>query len=481
MARFKQYLPENETTAKRMIRYVLGVVMCVLTCIFALWAGKGWFFALPLVYDYYFTKYINWAWGRDHKNKVLRVVISAVGDVVYVVVMISILFTYFFQNFGIPSSSLEKTLLTGDYLFVSKLKYGPRMPITPVALPLVHNRLLDCETYSSGIISEYKRLPGYGQIERNDLVVFNFPAGDTVATKMTNPDYLTLCHLYGRDVVHADKDTYGDIIYRPIDRRDHYIKRLVGMPGDKLEIRDTQIYIDDKVLPNPDKMQLNYLVQTDGTDIAKQTLDALEINYRDVMQGGGVVAEDNETKTLYKEQYGVEPIDGGMNYGKLYEIPLTAEMCSKLKEEPSVKAVVRIKSSPSTSLVYPLSLNKNWTVDDYGPILIPKQGMTINLNAENYALYERCIRAYEGHRLENRGGKYYIDGKESNTYTFAQNYYWMMGDNRHNSADSRAWGFVPEDHIVGTPSLLWLSLNDEQPLFSGGIRWSRMMRFITGK
>lgn len=481
MITLQQHLPEGETRTKRIIRYTMGGIVCILWVFFSLWAGWGWLVVLPLIADYYFTKYVNWAWGRNHENRLIRGLVSIIGDVLYVVMVITFLFTFFFQNFGIPSSSLEKTLLTGDYLFVSKLKYGPRLPMTPIALPLVHNRLFDRETYSTTPTLGYKRLKGYGEIERYDLVVFNFPAGDTVATKMTNPDYLTLCYQYGREVVHSDKAQFGDIIYRPVDRRDHYVKRLIGMPGDTLQIIDAQVYVDGKPLPNPEKMQLNYLVQTDGSELSRETLDALEINYRDVSQSPELSASDSTYQAYYRNTYGISPIDSRGNYGRLYEMPLTEAMKTSLQREPNIKAISRIRYTPESSTLYPLSANYGWSIDNYGPLLIPKQGMTISLSPDNLLRYERCIRAYEGHRLEVRDGKVYIDGSEATSYTFQQNYYWMMGDNRHNSADSRAWGFVPEDHIVGTPSLLWLSLNNEQPLLKGGIRWSRMMRFISGK
>lgn len=483
----KQYISPEESTTKKYLRYGIGSIVCLLYIAFCYWAGWAWVIFLPLIADYYFTKYINWSWGRNHPNQLVRSAVVLIGDILYVVIATSLVFTFFFQNFGIPSSSLEKTLLTGDYLFVSKLKYGPRMPMTPLALPLVHNRLGDMETYSTTPTLGYKRLAGYGEIERNDLVVFNFPAGDTVATRMPNPDYLSLCRLYGRDLVHSDKATFGDIIYRPIDRRDHYVKRLIGMPGDKLQIKDGQVYIDGKKAQNPQKMQFNYYVQTTGVGLSKETLDALDINYRDVQSlatpHDGVhdtSAEGlQELRESYIARFGFDLLNTEGQTLPLYEIPLTDEMRQKLEAEPYIRLVKRVSTLPESGLCYPVQYDYGWSMDNYGPIIIPKQGMTITLTAENYPLYERCIRAYEGHQLETKDGKFIIDGKEQSTYTFAQNYYWTMGDNRHNSADSRAWGFVPEDHIVGTPSLLWLSLNDEQGLFSGGIRWSRMFRFIS--
>lgn len=452
--------------------------MTLLALLFCLWAGWGWLILVPLVVDYYFTKYINWGWGRSHPNKLLRSVIILVGDVLYVVVAVTFVFTFFFQNFAIPSSSLEKTLLTGDYLFVTKHKYGPRMPMTPLGVPLVHNRFLGGESYSTALTLPYRRLAGTGTVERNDLVVFNFPAGDTVALSMPNPDYLTLCALYGRETVRGDKATFGEIVYRPVDRRDHYVKRCIGLPGDKLQIAGGQVYIDDQPIANPSKLQFNYLIQTER-GIGKNLLDALEINYRDVSHLD-LPPRVGEEALRFKEQYGLSPIDTVTgSYGEVYESPLTNEMVSTLEREPGVHAVVRVPHFADVDLTYPLGLGKGWTVDDYGPIVIPKRGMTVELTADNYVLYERCIRAYEGHQLERSSlGEVLIDGKVAAHYTFAMDYYFMMGDNRHNSADSRVWGFVPEDHIVGQPSFIWLSLNDEQGFFSGRIRLGRMMRLV---
>lgn len=478
----KQYLNPNETKASRICRYIIGSVVCILFLLFCFWAGWSWLIVLPLIVDYYFFRYINWAWGRNHSNPFLRSVISLFGDILYVLIAVSFIFTFFFQNFAIPSSSLEKTLLTGDYLFVSKLKYGPRMPMTPIALPLVHNRIGNSESYLSHPTLPYKRLAGYGEIERNDLVVFNFPAGDTVATKMTNPDYQTLCAIYGREVVTQDKGTFGEIVYRPIDRRDHYVKRLIGMPGDKLEIRNAQVYINDEMTQNPKHMQLNYFVQTDGQSISNEELDVLEVNYRDVTVVVDAVELNDEQSQEGLKSLGIKPLnEAGTIYGKIYEMPLTEEMIQQLKKDSKVKSIVPIKLQAEKHSCYPVWHDYGWTIDNYGPIVIPQKGMTIRLTEDNYPIYERCIRAYEGHKLAVENGKFFVDGKGVESYTFKQNYYWMMGDNRHNSADSRAWGFVPEDHIVGTPSFLWLSINDEQPLFSGGIRFSRMLQFITGK
>lgn len=454
----KRYINPEETKLKRTLRYGLGGVSVILWLLFCWWAGWGWICLLPLIIDYFFTKYINWAWGRNHPNPLLRMLISFAGDILYVVVAVTFIFTYFFQNFAIPTSSLEKTLLTGDYLFVTKHKYGPRVPMTPLALPLVHNRFLDGESYSTTPLLPYRRLAGTGQVERNDLVVFNFPAGDTVAVKMPNPDYQILCLLYGRERVHQEKAVFGDIVYRPVDRRDHYVKRCIGLPGETLQIVDGQVHIDGKPIANPSKLQFNYFVYTKRNGLSRELLDKLEINYRDVS----------------------ERLDSLGN--PLYEMPLTQSMKQALEAEPWVEAVVRVPRQAEHEIVYPINYPQGWTVDNYGPILIPKRGLTVPLNATTYKYFERPIRAYEGHKLEmSEDGGIYLDGKLATQYTFAMDYYFMLGDNRHNSADSRVWGFVPEDHIVGQPALLWLSINDEQEgWFSGRIRWNRMMRLIKG-
>lgn len=481
----KRYIKEGETRAQRTRRYIVGSIVILAFLGFCYWAGWGWLLALPLVVDYYFTKYIHWGVGRNSSNKAVRSVVSLVGDLLFVVVVVSLLNTYFFQNFAIPTSSLEKTMLIGDYLYVDKLCYGPRMPMTPLSLPLVHNELGGRRSYLEQPQLPYRRLKGYGQVERNDLVVFNFPAGDTVATKMLNPDYHTLCAIYGREQVHSQKEVFGDIIYRPIDKRDHYVKRCIGMPGDRLEVRSNQVYIDGKPLENPRLLQLNYFVQTDGTALTDHVLDKLEINYRDVQAVPMPAPSDIDSAVLQtiEAELGLQPIVTTGNYGRVYHMPLTEEMKTKLHSEPYIRAIV-VEQLPreGAGLTYPLGLDKGWTRDNYGPVLIPKAGLTVELTPDNIKTYARCIDAYEGHSLEvDADGRAIIDGVVAPTYTFAQDYYFMMGDNRHNSADSRAWGFVPEDHIVGKPAFVWLSINDEQGWLSGRIRLSRLFTRITGK
>ena len=477
------------TPGQRIWRHIKGGILILFLIAFACWASWWWLILLPLLIDFYFTRWINWRYLREHPNPTVRLLGGLVEDIIFVVFTVSIIFTYFFQNFAIPSSSLEKTLLIGDYLFVNKLSYGPRVPMTPVAFPLAHNTILGHKSYLDEPSLPYRRLKGFGKVERNDLVVFNFPAGDTVALNMPNPDYYTLCATYGRDAVWSDRAQFGEIVYRPVDRRDHYVKRCIGLPGERFEIRNKQVYIDGKAITNPEKMQYNYFLQTDGRALPQEILDDLEINDRDVqlIYDQRTYQPTSETGTIegYLRYAGLsfQPTDAEGHYGAIYYLPLTEEIKILLNAEPYVSAIDVYVAQPQNSTgVYPVDFKTPWTKDNYGPLLIPRRGLKIVLNPTAVALYHRCIRNYEGHRLEVQpDGTVLIDGKPSTTYTFQQDYYFMLGDNRDMSADSRYWGFVPEDHIVGKPAFLWLSINSERPLTNGGIRWSRMMRLIHDK
>ena len=480
----KRYPIEGQSARKILWTRIKGSIIVTLYFVFCLWAGLWWLILLPFLVDFYFTRLINWRYLRKQPNPLVRTLGVLLEDIVFVVAMVTFIFTFFFQNFAIPSSSLEKTLLIGDYLFVNKLSYGPRVPMTPIALPLAHNTAFGRKSYLDKLSLPYRRLKGFGKVERNDLVVFNFPAGDTVALGMPNPDYYTLCAAYGRENVWSDKAQFGDIVYRPVDRRDHYVKRCIGLPGEFIAIRNNQVYIDGKAIANPRNMQLNYYLQTDGTPLSENLLDELGINDRDVqiLYSYTPGEEVNLSGFLRQMKLNFKPIDG-RGYGLIYHLPLTLEMKERLERESYIKAIgVEVASSETSGDVYPLDLKIGWTRDNYGPLFIPRRGARINLTPTTVAAYARCIRNYEGHTLEQRAdGTYLIDGQPQTSYVFGMDYYFMLGDNRHMSADSRYWGFVPEDHIVGKPALLWLSINSERPLFSGGIRWGRMMRLIHGK
>lgn len=446
---------------------------------FCLWLGNWWLFVLLLLFffDLYISRFIPWQWWQKSQSKAVRSTMGLVEDIVVVLVLVSVLNLFFFQMFKIPTSSLEKTNLVGDHLIVSKVNYGPRVPMTPLALPLVHNRIpiSGGKSFSEAIKLPYRRLKGFEDIKRGDIVVFNFPAGDTVPTKVLNPDYYTLVYQYGRERIRGDKETFGEIIYRPVDMRDHYVKRLVGMPGDTLQVKANTLIVNGKPQPWPKEAQLNYFVQTKGGAFSSEELDKLGISKDDIFVLDGA---DPNYLPLYRALR-LEPDTTGSvpSYGMVYHFPLTRGMLAKLEKHSAVKKiVVEPDPTPDQFTTYPLGADYGWTRDNYGPIWIPKKGRTVRLTRSNLPLYERVIRNFEGHTLEVKGSDIFIDGKPASEYTFGMDYFFMMGDNRHNSADSRAWGFVPEDHIVGKPVLIWISIDKNKPFFKGGFRWDRFLK-----
>ena len=406
------------------------------------WKSLGWLILLPLVVDMFTTKYINYSWWRKYKdtNPALYTVCSWVDAILFALVAVYFINLYIFQNYQIPSSSLEKTLRVGDFLYVSKMAYGARVPQTPLSMPLVQHTmpawLGGGKSYLDQPHWNYKRLAGWTSPQKGDIVVFNFPAGDTVCLNMQNPDYYTLKYYYGEQVVKARKDVFGDIVVRPVDRRENYVKRCVGTPGDHLQIIDNVIFVNGEQEPAREGVQLNYLVQTDGHMFGAKYLDKLGISVADRMQ-----------------------IDA-----TTWHFPLTKAMKEELEQNPHVLAMI-VEPEERGGAVYPLGHN-GWTRDNYGPIYIPKKGDKIMITEENYWVYKRIADAYEFKPIRV--------GEE---YEFEMDYYWMMGDNRHNSADSRYWGFVPEDHIVGRPVFIWLSIDKDKH----GIRWNRLGNKATGR
>lgn len=406
-----------------------------------------------------------------------------VDAIVFALVAVYFVFLFFFQNYQIPSPSLEKSLLVGDYLFVSKLSYGPRMPNTPLSFPLAQHTLpvLNSKSYIEKPQWPYKRLKGLGEVQRNDIVVFNFPAGDTVALAMQNTDYYSICYSIARErgisiqeagrLVRANPKIVGDIVYRPVDRRENYVKRCIGLPGDSLQIINNQVYINGAVLEDVPGIQYNYFVQTKGSYFSETQFRQWEISKDD----RNLLPDQQHLLGLL----GFEP-DAQGNKLPVYHFPATKEVIEKIKKHPIVNELriepAKLGPYDLGGPIFTLSNEIAWTRDDFGPLWIPCKGGKIELNHQNMLLYGRAIRAYEGHSLEERQGVYYIDGEPATGYTFEMDYYWMMGDNRHNSADSRAWGFVPEDHVVGKPIRVWLSLDKDRNWFDGKIRWKRFMK-----
>lgn len=470
---FKRRVKENKTT--RWIRF--GVVAALYVG-WVIWMQRPiWLLGLILLFDIYITGYIPFTWWKKSKSKTVRTVMSWVDAIVYALVLVYFVFSFVGQNYQIPSSSLEKTLLTGDYLWVNKVTYGPRVPMTPVHFPLVHNTLpiLNCKSYLDHPSASYRRLKGLRNVESGDIVVFNFPAGDTVSTKLENSAeyYDLLVKRYGREELHTNKAMFGDIIYRPVDRRTNFVKRAVGLPGERLSIKGDTIYINGKKQAMPENAQFLYFALM-SRPLTEEQCHELGIALADVQM---------VPQSLPEYKYMVEALPGANKNGSyLYQLPMTQAMIDRLSREGQLVNLLRWDGSAQEYYLFPPGIAdvEHWTLADYGGeegVLIPKKGMTIELTPRNWLTYQRCIRNYEGHSdAEFKNGKVYIGGKPADSYTFAMDYYFMMGDNRHMSQDSRFWGFVPEDHVVGTPVFVLVSFDPERSIFNGGLRWNRILR-----
>ena len=446
----------------------------------------GWLLTLAgalLLFDVYITKKIRWQWWKTAEGPV-RFIMSWVDALVFSLVAVYFINLFLFQNYVIPSSSLEKSLLTGDYLFVSKVSYGPRIPQTPLTMPLTQHTLplIQAKSYIEWPHWDYRRMKGLGKVQLNDIVVFNYPAGDTIVTEpayqsfdyygmvyslgqqiyeqnfadAVNPanlnrqeqyDYFKMIYNLGRNYIANNPNTYGSIDSRPTDRRENYVKRCVGLPGQTLQIKNRIIYLNGKANKEPDNVQYTYYVKLKGN------------LPDDFMHDLGISMED--LTSLNQNGY----------------LPLTKKAAKALSARKDLVASVRLNTDQYVGDLYPLNAVTGWTRDNYGPVWIPQKGKSIRLTMDNIAVYERPIRIYEGNDLDVKNGHIYINGKIANSYTFKMDYYWMMGDNRNNSADSRYWGFVPEDHIVGKPIFIWWSSDPDRKGFEG-VRWSRLFRWV---
>ena len=373
---------------------------------------------------------------------------------VFAVVASYLIRTFFFEPYEIPTPSMEKSLMVNDYLFVSKLSYGPRLPNTLLALPLVHNTLpltTSTPSYVEWIAWPYKRIFSR-PVDRGDVVVFNFPVGDTSIDK---PDYGSLvtyyqvCREIGRQAVLDDPESYP-LIIRPVDKEENFVKRCTGIPGDTLSMAHGEVFINGQGQGFPPESERYYHVTTNGTSLSYDfVLEELRIDRQEDTSGNYIELDASHAV-----------------------VNLTPAMVNKVRRQPGVVSVVADERSGVEKDVFPYDpVHCPWNRDNYGPVVIPAKGSSIRLTDANIALYERAIRVYEGNTLEEKGGHFFINGRPSDTYTFRMNYYWMMGDDRDNSEDSRYWGFVPEDHVVGKASLIWLSLDH-------GVRWRRMFRAI---
>ncbi len=471
-------------------RWIKFGIVLIIYILWVVWVGNYWLMpGVFIVLDIYITRKVPWSfWKKTKDGSKPKAWIEWLDAIVFALVAVYFINLFLFQNYKIPTSSLEKTLLVGDHLFVSKVSYGPRLPNTPLAFPLMQNTIpgTSVNSYLEWPNWDYKRLAGFGDVERNDIVVFNFPTGDTVPTKVTNPDfyittrdaglgllrekadllgnktfnsqweYNNALRQLGRKYVTLNSDIYGEIVYRPVDRRDNYVKRCIAVAGDTFQIIHNQVYINGNAVENPKGLQHRYNIVTDGTQFNQKFLDKMEISNEDARS---------------------------MGYGPYYQLPLTEELAQSLKSYPFIKSVSKSEETVDSTAMphtWPYSTDYKWSRDNFGPLYIPKKGATVDLNLTNLVLYDRIISAYEGNKLEVKDGVIYINGEKSDKYTFKMNYYFMLGDNRHQSADSRYWGFVPEDHVIGKPILVWLSLNKDKSFLSG-IRFERFFKWVANE
>ena len=437
----------KEFFKNRWTKFTIASIVYIL--LFVVWPGNLWLLlGLPLIYDYFISRLIYRYIGTKNdelrqKYPLYNTIYGWIDAIVWATVVAHLVHLFIFQLYVVPTSSMEKTILIGDYLYVSKLSYGPQVPNTPVAMPFVFNSMPFSngtkKSYSECIKWDYHRLRGCGKVERDDVVVFNFPAGDTVVLERPAESYY--------DILRADfngdrkrlHDTYT-VVSHPVDKRENYIKRCVAIPGDTLQIIDTELFVNSKPQSPCEERQHIYFVKSTSplSDYAFKNLDITEYN-------------------------------GSVPY---YYVATTEKGAEQLRRYKSVESVERYNNTEASLDNFPHNINYAWTQDNFGPLCVPQKGSTIELTTVNLPLYERIIKQYEGHNLRVEGDKIFIDDEEATTYTFDMDYYFMMGDNRHNSADSRFWGFVPEDHIVGKALFIIFSKGED------GIRWNRLFKKI---
>lgn len=441
--------------------------------------------------------------GLDkYKVEPNRIIKNWIDPIIFAVIAASLIRGYTIEAFTIPTSSLEKSLMVGDFLFVNKFAYGPKIPQTPLSFPFAHHTLPLSESkksYLEWIKLPYMRLPGFSSVKNNDIVVFNYPDGDTVALGMQDRSYYQLVREHGYENIHnpayeipAGNGTFkqvGEIGARPVDKREHYVKRCVGIAGDKFEIKDGNVFINDKAQAMPEKAQHFYYVKTSGHPFSQvmvdpssgrqqSVLDAKQLDQLDIYYSEAAILKESQDSCLY-----------------IFNMPKdVADLMSKMNGVTSVKIQNEEKGNRNPS-IFPHNAAYAWNNDNFGPLQIPKEGLTLPIDTHNICLYEKVLSTYDDgiHQITKSGGQVLYDGKPITSYTFKQDYYFMMGDNRHNSADSRSWGLVPFDHVVGSPFFVWFSMKyaDNNPISGqsvvkslfknskeGKFRWERFLSYV---
>ncbi len=430
---------------------VAFLVVFLLYTGWVIWLGYYWLFTgWIVIIDLYFTQKVRWAFWRipPGRKRDYTGFNEWMDAIIFAVVAASLIRTFIAEPYRIPSSSMEKTLLPGDYVFVSKLAYGPKLPVTPLSIPFMQTTIpftKSAKSYVESVQLPYKRLKGFGKVKRYDVIVFHYPEGDTMLLEDPYQNYYSLLREGKRETIGGNYT----VLSRPVDRRQNFVKRCIGIPGDTLEMKEGILYINGKMETLVPTQQFMFRVKTKGLPLPDSLWNRLGLNPNDFFYN-----RDNSS----------------------YEIPLSVQMSHALAGWKEIQVVLRVQDEikPRPFMLFPYDENYAWNDYNFGPLVVPARGITISLSLKNLPLYRRIIEVYENNKLQIQGPDILINGKPATTYTFAMDYYFAMGDNRNNSFDSRYWGFVPEDHLIGKAVATWFSVDPSRH----GFKMFRPARFF---